>query len=144
MMGYVNAIIERMDKAHALKKFESFQIETASRKAFQSLTQHFQTQDKKHAEATAKVQMIADQAKKRTDTQETLIKKLQATVQEIGVLNKKIQQLEQRSESANNNVTKRFEQVNEKIVSQKVYLETKIDATMMLEDKFNQNKEDLK
>ena len=41
-------------------------------------------------------------------------------------------------------MTKRFEQVNEKIVSQKVYLETKIDATMMLEDKFNQNKEDLK
>ena len=52
--------------------------------------------------------------------------------------------MEQRSESANNNITKRFEQVNEKIVSQKVYLETKIDATMMLEDKFNQNKEDLK
>jgi hypothetical protein len=34
--------------------------------------------------------------------------------------------------------------VNEKILSQKVYLETKIDATMMLEDKFAQNKEDLK
>jgi hypothetical protein len=80
MYGYVNAIIERMDKAHALKKFETFQIETASRKAFSSLTDHFQTQDKKHAEAVAKVQMIADQAKKRTDTQDSLIKKLQATV----------------------------------------------------------------
>ena len=41
MIGYVNAIIERMDKANALKKFESFQIETASRKAFGSLTEHF-------------------------------------------------------------------------------------------------------
>ena len=67
MMGYVNAIIERMDKSHALKKFESFQIETASRKTFASLTDHFQTQDKKHADATAKVQIIADQAKKRSD-----------------------------------------------------------------------------
>ena len=34
LIGYVNAIIERMDKADALKKFESFQIETASRKTF--------------------------------------------------------------------------------------------------------------
>ena len=65
-------------------------------------------------------------------------------MQEISSLNKKLQQMEQRTESQTNNVTKRFEQVNEKIVSQKVYLETKIDATMMLEDKFNQNKEDLK
>lgn len=34
--------------------------------------------------------------------------------------------------------------MNEKITSNKVYLETKIDATNMLEEKFNQNKEDLK
>ena len=65
-------------------------------------------------------------------------------MQEITTLAKKIQQLEQRTEASNNNITKRFDQMNEKITSNKVYLETKIDATNMLEEKFNQNKEDLK
>jgi len=34
LFGYVNAIIERMDKGNAIKKMETFQIETASRKTF--------------------------------------------------------------------------------------------------------------
>lgn len=34
MMGYVNAIIERMDRGDVLKKIESFHVETASRKTF--------------------------------------------------------------------------------------------------------------
>lgn len=42
-----------------------------------------------------------------------------------------------------NNV-KKFESINEKIATTKVYLETKIDAINMLEDKFNQNKEDVR
>ena len=40
MIGYVNAVLERMDKGNALRKFESFQVETASRKAFRTLTEH--------------------------------------------------------------------------------------------------------
>ena len=135
-MGYVNAIIERMDKSHALKKFETFQIETASRKAFSSLTDHFQTQDKKHADATAKVQMVADQAKKRTDMQETVIKKIQLAIQEISVLNKRTGTLEQQTKNAADNITKRFDNVAEKISSTKVYLESRIDAQDLITEKF--------
>ena len=38
LIGYANAIIERMDRSDILKKVESFQIETASRKTFRELT----------------------------------------------------------------------------------------------------------
>ena len=43
LFGYVNAIIERMDRADAVKKFESFQVETAARNTFRDLTEHYRT-----------------------------------------------------------------------------------------------------
>ena len=75
-MGYVNAIIERMDKGDVLKKMETFQIETASRKTFRQLTAHYAKLDHENKEKATKIGTIADLAKKRTDQQEQLIKKL--------------------------------------------------------------------
>ena len=93
MIGYVNAIIERMDRADALKKFETFQIETASRKTFRELTSHYAKLDTDNKNRAEKISTTADLAKKRTETQEQLIKKLQQQVLEIANLNKKIQML---------------------------------------------------
>lgn len=76
-MGYANAIIERMDRSDILKKVESFQIETASRKTFRELTQHYAKLDTENKEKASKIGATADLAKKRTDQQEQLIKKLQ-------------------------------------------------------------------
>ena len=67
LMGYVNAIIERMDRADALKKFESFQIETASRKTFRNLTDHYKKLDDENKVKAEKISNVADAAKKRTD-----------------------------------------------------------------------------
>lgn len=44
----------------------------------------------------------------------------------------------------NNNNTKKFETTHEKVNSVKVYLETKIDAAMALEEKFLQIKDEIK
>ena len=66
-MGYVNAIIERMDRADYLKKFESFQIETASRKTFRSLTDHYKKLDDENKQKAEKISDVANAAKKRTD-----------------------------------------------------------------------------
>ena len=93
LIGYVNAIIERMDRADALKKFETFQIETASRKTFRQLTEHYAKLDTENKARADKISTTADLAKKRTETQEQLIKKLQQQVLEIANLNKKIQML---------------------------------------------------
>ena len=76
LMGYVNAIIERMDRADVLKKVESFQIETASRKTFRQLTEHYAKLDHDNKEKATKISQVADYAKKRTETQEQMIKKL--------------------------------------------------------------------
>ena len=88
LFGYVNAIIERMDRSDALKKFESFQIETASRKTFRQLTEHYGKLDTENKEKSVKISAVADMAKKRTETQEQMIKKLQISVLEIANLNK--------------------------------------------------------
>lgn len=90
MMGYANAIIERMDRGDILKKVESFQIETASRKTFRQLTEHYAKLDNENKEKQTKVSAVADLAKKRTDQQEQLIKKLQQSVLEIANLNKRL------------------------------------------------------
>ena len=92
-MGYVNAIIERMDKSDSIKKFETFQVETASRKTFRQLTEHYGKLDETINKKADKISSVADMAKKKGDVQEQLIKKLQVAVLEINVLNKKIQQL---------------------------------------------------
>ena len=55
LIGYVNAIIERMDKGDALKTMETFQIETASRKTFRQLTDHYGKLDQDARDKTAKV-----------------------------------------------------------------------------------------
>lgn len=70
LFGYVNAIIERMDRADILKKVESFQIETASRKTFRQLTEHYSKLDNDNKERATKISNVADVAKKRTETQE--------------------------------------------------------------------------
>ena len=93
LLGYVNAIIERMDRSDALKKFESFQIETASRKTFRQLTEHYAKLDTDNKARADKISTTADYAKKRTETQEQMIKKLQQQVLEIANLNKKLQVL---------------------------------------------------
>ena len=68
LIGYVNAIMERMDRGDILKKMESFQIETASRKTFRQLTEHYAKLDSENKDKTKKVEVIADMAKKRTET----------------------------------------------------------------------------
>ena len=90
MFGYANAIIERMDRGDILKKVESFQIETASRKTFRQLTEHYAKLDNETKEKQTKISAVADLAKKRTDQQEQLIKKLQQSVLEIANLNKRL------------------------------------------------------
>jgi len=67
MFGYANAIIERMDRGDILKKVESFQIETASRKTFRQLTEHYAKLDNETKEKQTKISAVADLAKKRTD-----------------------------------------------------------------------------
>lgn len=67
-MGYVNAIIERMDRADVLKKVETFQIETASRKTFRQLTDHYSKLEKESALRQEKIGAVADVAKKGTET----------------------------------------------------------------------------
>lgn len=93
LFGYVNAIIERMDRADILKKVESFQIETASRKTFRQLTEHYAKLDTDNKERATKIGNVADAAKKRIETQEQMIKKLQISVLEIANLSKRIQVL---------------------------------------------------
>lgn len=41
MVGYADALIERQDRYDILKKIESFQIETASRRALKDLVGHY-------------------------------------------------------------------------------------------------------
>ena len=93
MIGYVNAVIERMDRGDILKKVETFQIETASRKAARELTMHYGKLDTESRERQNKISAVADMAKKRTEQQEQLIKKLQQQVLEITNLNKRLQVL---------------------------------------------------
>ena len=45
MIGYVDAILERQDRADALKKMETFQLEGVSRKIFRELTEHYKKLD---------------------------------------------------------------------------------------------------
>ena len=43
MLGYIDAIVQRQDKAHYLKKMETFHIENASRRSLKELMAHFET-----------------------------------------------------------------------------------------------------
>lgn len=50
MLGYVDAILERQDKADVLKKMETFQLESVSRKVFRELTEHYKKLDQQTQE----------------------------------------------------------------------------------------------
>jgi len=58
MVGYADAIIERQDRYDVLKKIESFQIETASRRALKDLVSHYTQLD---AENKKKIEFNATQ-----------------------------------------------------------------------------------
>ena len=109
MIGYVNAIIERMDKGDAIKKIETFQIETASRKTFRQLTEHYGKLDHESRERVNKIAVTIDSTKKKTESMEQQIKKLQGNVLEIININKKIATLDQKFDSINGNNAKKFD-----------------------------------
>ena len=94
LIGYVDAILERQDRADILKKVESFQIETASRRTMKELTDHFLKLDGESKKKISSVKVQGDAAKKKIETQELMIKKLQNAVQEIANMNKRLQIVE--------------------------------------------------
>lgn len=67
LIGYVNAIIERMDKGNAVKTMETFQIETASRKTFRQLTEHYGKLDQESRERFNKIVNTVENTKKRAE-----------------------------------------------------------------------------
>ena len=67
MIGYVNAVIERMDRGDILKQVETFLIETASSKTFREIRKHYSKLDHESKERQTKIGQVADMAKKRTD-----------------------------------------------------------------------------
>lgn len=93
MIGYIDAILERQDRADVLKKMESFQLEGVSRKVFRELTEHYKKLDTVTQEKIAKLVQTSDLTKKRVDQQESAVKKLQAAIGEINVVNKKMQMM---------------------------------------------------
>ncbi len=46
MNGYMEAVLQRQDKANCLRKFETFEIENASRRSLKELMDHFEDQRK--------------------------------------------------------------------------------------------------
>jgi hypothetical protein len=50
MLGYIDAIITRQDRYGIFRKFETMQIETASRRVLQELVQMFTTTQKEQTE----------------------------------------------------------------------------------------------
>lgn len=54
MIGYVDAILERQDRADVLKKMETFQLEGVSRKIFRELTEHYKKLDQATQEKISK------------------------------------------------------------------------------------------
>lgn len=93
MIGYVDAILERQDRADVLKKMETFQMEGVSRKIFRELTEHYKKLDQATQEKISKQAALADMTKKRVDQADASIKKLQTAITEINNLNKKMQLL---------------------------------------------------
>lgn len=93
MIGYVDAILERQDRADVLKKMETFQMEGVSRKIFRELTEHYKKLDQATQEKISKQAALADMTKKRVDQADASIKKLQTAVAEINNINKKMQLL---------------------------------------------------
>ena len=77
MIGYIDAILERQDRADVLKKMESFQMEGVSRKVFRELTEHYKKLDQQTQEKIVKLTQGSDLMKKRVDQQESQVKKLQ-------------------------------------------------------------------
>jgi|688.fasta_scaffold171478_1 hypothetical protein len=67
MIGYIDAILERQDRADVLKKMESFQMEGVSRKVFRELTEHYKKLDQQTQEKIVKLTQGSDLMKKRVD-----------------------------------------------------------------------------
>ena len=77
------------------------------------LTEHFLKLDKEGKSKTAEVKTTADSTKKKIENQEMMIKKLQAAVQEIGNINKRLQVVEQKNETNVIGFQKKLDNVKE-------------------------------
>jgi hypothetical protein len=77
MVGYVSTIIERQDRYDINKKMQSFEVESAARKALDDLVSHFHMMNDRTLEKIDDVRSVAKYAKQHTLEQATLVRKLQ-------------------------------------------------------------------
>ena len=89
MIGYTDAIIERQDRYDILKRVESFDVETKTRRVMGELVEHFQGQINKTLKNCEKQTKLINQVNEKFKNSERTIKQLMQGCSKIPAIEEK-------------------------------------------------------
>ena len=90
LMTYVNDIIEAQQRVEPVQKFESFQVETASRRVLRELIESFYDVQNQQNKTVKEIRLTTDNQKKKIDLMDSVMKKIQASLSDSNTLAKRM------------------------------------------------------
>ncbi len=76
LYAMIEEVMDRQNEGNEMLKFESFQVETASRKVMAEMLSFYKTRDDKNDAEIQRVRDITDKCKHKVDAFESMLKKI--------------------------------------------------------------------
>lgn len=127
MLGYVDAIVQRQDRADCLRKMESFDVENASRRVLGSLMEHFRGM---HVDMLNRCQHLEKEQKRnqaRMDELDHINDKLRNDMERVDKVQANIHKVEVTHLNHSQQHYKEMNELKAKLQETKSTLESKID-----------------
>lgn len=127
MLGYVDAIVQRQDRADCMKKMETFDVENASRRVLSSLMEHFRGM---HVDMLNKCAHLEKEQKRnqvRMDELDHANDKLRSDMERVDKVQANIHKVEVTHLNHNQLHYKEMNELKAKVQESKTTLESKID-----------------
>lgn len=93
MIGYMDAVIQRQDRANMMSKMETFQVESASRRSIRELVDSFQKQQNENNKKTANLEEKISGLQKKFEDVNLLLSKQQKQLLEVKQLEAAVKQV---------------------------------------------------
>lgn len=133
LLAEVEEIIDRQNRTEPVNLMETFQIETASRKVLRELIEDFRRESRLQNDKIKGIADQFDQHKRKVDSMDFLMKRLQTSTNEANKYGNRITKCESNLDAIRENFDKKNEHLKEYIGKMKEMLEVRIDQITQFE-----------
>eukprot|EP00347_Sterkiella_histriomuscorum_P010925 403374407 len=137
LFDLVDEILDRQNEKAEVLNFESFKVETASRKVLSELLVYFQTRDEGHDKNLEQMKQTIQKYTGRVDSLEKMLKKVQSAQLDTEQISKKVNKLEQKQEIAQESTERQVNSLKDMVNMVKGQFDNKLEIINVYDQRFS-------